>query len=111
MYIITIYNINLLVIAIYNVLIFIINSSIIPNNQYPQRVVLGFMGTSWFLSMWLSNTATTTMMVPLVRAIVSQLKTQEPDSERVPYTKRFAGTMFVVDSQEEKIGRDICILF
>lgn len=37
----------------------------------PRRVVLGFMVTSAALSMWISNTATTLMLLPIAMAIVS----------------------------------------
>lgn len=37
----------------------------------PSRVILGFMSASWFLSMWISNTATTVMMVSIGLAIIS----------------------------------------
>jgi solute carrier family 13 (sodium-dependent dicarboxylate transporter), member 2/3/5 len=40
----------------------------------PQRMVLGFMVATWFLSMWISNTASTMMMVPMAMAIVVQLR-------------------------------------
>lgn len=40
----------------------------------PRRMVLGFMAASWFLSMWISNTASTMMMVPMAMAIIVQLK-------------------------------------
>ena len=33
-------------------------------------VVLGFMAATWFLSMWISNTASTMMMVPMALAIL-----------------------------------------
>jgi sodium-dependent dicarboxylate transporter 2/3/5 len=33
-------------------------------------VVLGFMASTWFLSMWISNTASTMMMVPMALAIL-----------------------------------------
>jgi sodium-dependent dicarboxylate transporter 2/3/5 len=36
----------------------------------PRRVVLGFMVATWFLSMWISNTASTMMMVPMAMAIL-----------------------------------------
>jgi len=42
----------------------------------PMRLMLGFMLATWFLSMWISNTATTMMMVPMALAIVLQLKEQ-----------------------------------
>ncbi|WP_031428071.1 SLC13 family permease [Flavimarina sp. Hel_I_48] len=38
------------------------------------RIILGFMVATAFLSMWISNTATTVMMLPIGMAIVSQLK-------------------------------------
>ncbi|MBD3161101.1 MAG: DASS family sodium-coupled anion symporter [Candidatus Latescibacteria bacterium] len=39
-----------------------------------KRLMLGFMVATWFLSMWISNTATTMMMVPMALAITIQLK-------------------------------------
>ena len=40
----------------------------------PSRIVLGFMIAAAFLSMWISNTATAIMMVPIGLAIVMQLE-------------------------------------
>jgi len=40
----------------------------------PPRMVLGFMVATWFLSMWISNTATTMMMVPMAMAVVIQFR-------------------------------------
>jgi len=40
----------------------------------PKRIILGFMAATWFLSMWISNTATTMMMVPMAMAIILKLK-------------------------------------
>lgn len=34
------------------------------------RVVLGFMAATWFLSMWLSNTATAVMMLPIALSVI-----------------------------------------
>ncbi|MGD8330335.1 MAG: DASS family sodium-coupled anion symporter, partial [Acidobacteriota bacterium] len=42
----------------------------------PLRLMLGFMVATWFLSMWISNTATTMMMVPMALAIILQLEDQ-----------------------------------
>ncbi|HSG08836.1 MAG TPA: SLC13 family permease, partial [Longimicrobiales bacterium] len=40
----------------------------------PSRIVLGFMLAAAFLSMWISNTATAVMMVPIGLAIVLQIE-------------------------------------
>ena len=40
----------------------------------PSRIILGFMIASAFLSMWISNTATAVMMVPIGLAIVLQIE-------------------------------------
>ncbi|XP_034094429.1 LOW QUALITY PROTEIN: solute carrier family 13 member 3 [Gymnodraco acuticeps] len=63
----------------------------------PAWLILGMMLTSSFLSMWLSNTATTAMMLPIATAILESLfgdletlkekckERQEPDNEvRLP---------------------------
>ncbi|MDT8447482.1 MAG: DASS family sodium-coupled anion symporter [bacterium] len=38
----------------------------------PNRIVLGFMLATAFLSMWISNTATAMMMVPIALAVINQ---------------------------------------
>lgn len=43
------------------------------------NIILGFMVATAFLSMWISNTATTVMMLPIGMAIISQLK-DNPDT-------------------------------
>jgi len=43
------------------------------------RIILGFMVATAFLSMWISNTATTVMMLPIGMAIITQLK-DNPDT-------------------------------
>ncbi len=44
------------------------------------RIILGFMLATAFMSMWISNTATSVMMLPIAMAIISQLK-DHPDTE------------------------------
>lgn len=41
----------------------------------PDRIVFGFMAATAFLSMWLSNTATTMMMLPIGMAVIARLGT------------------------------------
>ncbi|KAJ7387103.1 Solute carrier 13 [Desmophyllum pertusum] len=42
----------------------------------PRSLMLGFMLTTAFLSMWISNTATTAMMVPIVEAVLGEIKNE-----------------------------------
>ena len=44
------------------------------------KIILGFMLATAFMSMWISNTATSVMMLPIAMSIVSQLK-DHPDTE------------------------------
>ncbi|MEM6397011.1 MAG: SLC13 family permease [Bacteroidota bacterium] len=48
-------------------------------------IILGFMLATAFLSMWISNTATSVMMLPIGLAIVSQLK-DNPDTAENEHT-------------------------
>ncbi len=41
----------------------------------PNRLILGFMAATGFLSMWISNTATTMMMLPIGLAVILQVAT------------------------------------
>ncbi|XP_052074639.1 solute carrier family 13 member 2-like isoform X1 [Mytilus californianus] len=40
----------------------------------PNMLMLGLMLPTWFLSMWISNTAATSMMIPIIQAVMTQIK-------------------------------------
>ena len=52
----------------------------------PSKLLFGFMITTGWLSMWISNTATTAMMIPIVDAIaqVSGEQLDEPEEDEEP---------------------------
>ncbi len=47
----------------------------------PKRLVLGFMVATAFLSMWISNTATATMMLPIAMAVAEVFRPEDLDGE------------------------------
>lgn len=49
----------------------------------PRRLVLGFMVATWFLSMWISNTATVMVMLPIALSIVEQTGGTDADPKRM----------------------------
>jgi len=51
-----------------------------------KRIILGFMIATAFLSMWISNTATSLMMLPIAVAVISQLGNQSPDKSLAEVT-------------------------
>lgn len=61
----------------------------------PRRVILGFMVASAFLSMWISNTATTMMMMPIGLAVILHALENAPDSGRDPAFSRNAARFSV----------------
>lgn len=66
----------------------------------PRRLVLGFMIATAFLSMWISNTATTMMMVPIAMAII--LKLRESSTEQS--TGRFSVGLLIGIAYASSIG-------
>jgi sodium-dependent dicarboxylate transporter 2/3/5 len=43
----------------------------------PKKILLGFTVATAFISLWISNTATAVMMVPIALAVISQLEARE----------------------------------
>lgn len=66
----------------------------------PKRILLGFMVATAFLSMWISNTATTMMMVPIAMAIILKLKESSPG----PVTSRFSVGLLIGIAYSASIG-------
>jgi sodium-dependent dicarboxylate transporter 2/3/5 len=66
----------------------------------PKRIVLGFMVATAFLSMWISNTATTMMMVPIALAVIVKLKESSPGAE----TSRFSVGLLISIAYAASIG-------
>jgi len=52
----------------------------------PAKILMGFMFASAFLSMWISNTATAMMMVPILLSIISKLEDHLEPSELNKYS-------------------------
>ncbi len=66
----------------------------------PGRILIGFMATSAFLSMWISNTATTMMMIPIVLSIVVSLE----ESLTNRSISRYATGLFLAIAYSASIG-------
>uniref|UniRef100_A0A2K6EVJ0 Solute carrier family 13 member 1 n=2 Tax=Propithecus coquereli TaxID=379532 RepID=A0A2K6EVJ0_PROCO len=52
----------------------------------PAWLTLGFMSSTAFLSMWLSNTSTAAMVMPIVEAVVQQIISAEAEVEATQMT-------------------------
>lgn len=52
----------------------------------PAWLTLGFMSSTAFLSMWLSNTSTTAMVMPIVEAVAQQIISAEAEFEATQMT-------------------------
>jgi sodium-dependent dicarboxylate transporter 2/3/5 len=66
----------------------------------PWRLVLGFMAASAFLSMWISNTATTMMMIPIAMAVIAKVG----EGQRPAETLRFAAALLLGTAYGASLG-------
>ncbi|MBN8828027.1 MAG: DASS family sodium-coupled anion symporter [Sphingobacteriia bacterium] len=75
----------------------------------PSKVVLGMMSATYFLSMWMSNTAACMMMLPIAISIINMLGNTVEDNKyktnfitslllSIPYAATIGGTATVIGS-------------
>uniref|UniRef100_A0A8C2ZL30 Solute carrier family 13 member 2 n=1 Tax=Cyclopterus lumpus TaxID=8103 RepID=A0A8C2ZL30_CYCLU len=73
----------------------------------PALLMLGFMIVSSFLSMWISNSATTAMMLPIAQAVLQQLKATEARADERDFQTaaedNHAFEMEIGQTKEEKM--------
>ncbi len=66
----------------------------------PGRILLGFMIATAFLSMWISNTATAMLLVPILLSIITKLE----DNNSVERVNRFAIGLLLCIAYSASIG-------
>lgn len=66
-------------------------------------IVLGFLISTAVLSMWISNTATTMMMLPIALSVVNFLKTHVNTTDKSHF-KKFSVVLFLTISYASSIG-------
>ena len=65
------------------------------------RIILGFILATGFISMWLSNTATTMMMLPIAASVISVVVTK---NENNPKLRHFAVSMMLAIAYASNFG-------
>ncbi|GAB0198066.1 solute carrier family 13 member 2 [Grus japonensis] len=68
----------------------------------PALLLMGFMIVTAFLSMWISNTATTAMMVPIAQAVLEQLHRSEVDSSTAAQASENVNKAFELQEEPTK---------
>ena len=65
----------------------------------PPWLLLGFMSSTAFLSMWMSNTATAAMMMPIAEAVITQLEAAPAGTNSRPQA--------VSESERQRVAKDL----
>ncbi|SDT97023.1 SLC13 family permease [Halopseudomonas salegens] len=73
--------------------------TLIAVGSQPKRQIAGFMLATGFLSMWVSNTATAIMMLPIGLSVISMLDNSNPEA-----VKRFATALLLAIAYAASVG-------
>lgn len=76
---------------------------------HPDGIILGFMLSTAFISMWISNTATTVMMLPIAMSVISLLKAEETLQSARSF-RRFALSLLLGIAYAANIGGAMTII-
>ncbi|XP_040584589.1 solute carrier family 13 member 1 [Mesocricetus auratus] len=72
----------------------------------PAWLTLGFMSSTAFLSMWLSNTSTAAMVMPIVEAVAQQIINAEAEAEATQMTYFNESAAHGLEVDETDIGQE-----
>uniref|UniRef100_A0A8D0STA9 Solute carrier family 13 member 1 n=1 Tax=Sus scrofa TaxID=9823 RepID=A0A8D0STA9_PIG len=72
----------------------------------PAWLTLGFMSSTAFLSMWLSNTSTAAMVMPIVEAVAQQIINAEAEVEATQMTYFSGSTNLGLETDESVNGHE-----
>ncbi len=70
----------------------------------PTHIVAGFMVAAAFLSMWVSNTATTLMMLPIALSVIALLEAQATDGKAKDAAAKFSLVLLLAVAYSATIG-------
>lgn len=56
---------------------------ILNTGSSPWRIVLGFMFSSWFLSMWILNTAAVSILIPAAMAVIAHIEKENGEKSKL----------------------------